>query len=595
MRISDLHLANFKRFRDLDLRLSDLDCLVGPNNSGKTSILQALALFDFCLHHCLSVKNGDVELKSRSIAPDEFHVLPVADPLDLWTDRRAGESKSIRIAVTLAGAQRVTARVKLNHNRFSVAVEAENVPGGLASLRDIRVSYLPVFSTFAVREERRTPAVISGELARGNVSGIIRNLLLDLRQAGRVDDLNGVLQRAFPDMEGVSIVFDEGNDRYISVTYREHGRPREFDLASAGSGFQQFLYLFGFIALRQPTTILLDEPDVHLHGLLQRALVSEFGRLNQDGRQVLIATHSRDLISDLEPASVITLDGGAPARLAVTPDVLDLLERLGSMDHLAISRARAFGRVLVVEDESDWRILGALCATLLGESTWVQAAGRLAVCRAKTNPCRQDMTTIRRYLRQAMESDRDDLRLFVLADRDYHPDRATLLAGLPVEGIEWHVWERNEMENYLLAESALCRAILGPDPSPPAATELAEEFASLLESCRGPAQDRLVKAFYDHGRSLNQTWDPVTCSEKARAYLDQRWPSERLALADAKETVLPGIRQWAQSRNLPAPSNLVLARGLTKGEIPGEIVALAPRIRGFAGVRDPNRVTRANV
>ncbi len=95
MLLTKVRIENFKRFEQLEVELEPLDCLVGPNNSGKTTLLQAMALFDFCVHHCLNKKNGGYELRKRTISPEEFYVLPVSNPMDLWTDRKTmgGESR----------------------------------------------------------------------------------------------------------------------------------------------------------------------------------------------------------------------------------------------------------------------------------------------------------------------------------------------------------------------------------------------------------------------------------------------------------------------------------------------------------------------
>ena len=143
----------------------------------------------------------------------------------------------------------------------------------------VRISYLPVFSTFLAQEERKTPVIIEDALARGRVNSVIRNLLLNLKHEKREHLLTDVLRRVFPSLTKIAIQFDEANDRYISFTYREEGRSKEFDVFMSGSGFQQFVYLFGFIHLREPTVILLDEPDAHLHGSLQTALLSELRQL----------------------------------------------------------------------------------------------------------------------------------------------------------------------------------------------------------------------------------------------------------------------------------------------------------------------------
>jgi len=102
MLIRQVRIENFKRFDRLEIDLRVIDCLVGPNNSGKTTLLQALALFDFCIHHSLSSRNGHIELKRRNIAPEEFYVLPVSSPVDLWTDRKTqSKSKHKIIKITL--------------------------------------------------------------------------------------------------------------------------------------------------------------------------------------------------------------------------------------------------------------------------------------------------------------------------------------------------------------------------------------------------------------------------------------------------------------------------------------------------------------
>jgi predicted ATPase len=292
-----------------------MDCLVGANNSGKTTLLQALALFDFCVHHCLERKNGALQLRSRTISPEDFYVLPVTNPMDIWHERRTmagGKQRRVKVSVELDSGDKVIATVKLDYNRFGVAVEtSDESPDGLTRLTALRIAYLPVFSMFLPREERRLGAAIQDELARGRVHSVIRNLLLELKNQGRAADLTEIVRRSFPSLKEMQIVFDEVTDRFITVTYQEEGRPKEFDIFSAGSGFQQSLYLFGFILLRDPTVIMLDEPDVHLHGSLQAVLLEELKRLVQHGKQVLLATHSRELITRVSPENILSLDEGA--------------------------------------------------------------------------------------------------------------------------------------------------------------------------------------------------------------------------------------------------------------------------------------------
>ncbi len=595
MFVKRLELKNFKRFEKLDVEFGRFDCLVGPNNSGKTTLLQALALFDFCLDHCLGKKNSQWALKNQTISPDEFYVLPIADPFDLWTDRRTrAGNKLIKIEVTATfeGGRQVSAVVNLNFNRFGLSVETDEPDQEwLAQLHAVRISYLPVFSTFLPQEERRTPAVIEDQLARGRVSTVVRNLVLDLKNQERDKQLVGILQRVFPTFENMAIEFDEANDRYITVTYREQGRSKELDIFSAGSGFQQFVYLFGFILLRQPSVILLDEPDVHLHGTLQRALLEELRRFVANGKQVLFATHSPGLISRMSSENVLALEEKGAKRLSVAFDVYDVLDNLGELDPTELSVVQAYRRVLVLENQSDWDILSAFCAKVLPPSVWQQTERRLARCYARGNPWTKDMATLRQQLQQMIRADGGPLEMFVVADRDYYPDLDQLRSSLPSGRIRWHVWERAEIENYLLCPQAMGRVLeeRGAGPLPPAlfGAPFREEFGKLIEASRDSAHDHLLLAFREYAQRTGERWDDVMRSRKAREFLRKHWDTEKLSLADAKEVVLPGLKRWLQGQNLGQFADRALARALRAEDLPPEVHRLAREIADFAGVRLP--------
>ena len=592
MLIKHIHVENFKRWDTLDADLKAIDCLVGPNNSGKTSLLQALALFDFCVHHCLSARNGGLETKSRSIAPEEFYVIPCANPTDLWTDRKpqaAGKHRIISIKATFDNDFEATAKVDLNYNRFGVSLScSDESEDALRRLRDVHISYLPVFSTFLTEEERKTPAVIEDALARGRANSVIRNLLLNLKEANRQKLLEEVLQRLFPDLQDISITFDEANDRYISFTYHEQGRPKEFDVFMAGSGFQQFVYLFGFVHLRQPTVILLDEPDVHLHGTLQHGLLSELKRLVETGKQVLIATHSRELIGRISPQNILSVDNGRATRLSVAFDVYDVLDKMGSLDPTQLPMIQAWRRVLVVENRTDWELLSVFCEKCVPPGVWSEVKRRVAVCYACGNPWKQDMARLRTQLQQMIAVQGQALEVFVVADRDYHPDAPSLLRHLPQEHIQWHVWNRTEIENYLLCLDGILRVLEQPGHEFPLGQDaLRSEFRRLVESSRNSANDRLVKAFHEYGRKLGASWDPATLSRKAREFLEENWERDQLGLADAKEIVLPGLKRWLEEHGHGQFSDLTLAMALLPTDLPSEVHDLAKHLAAFATV--PNR------
>ncbi len=540
-------------------------------------------------------KNGDWELRNRTIAPEDFFILPVSDPLDIWHERRAmagSKQRHVRVAVQFDNGIRATATVKLDFNRYGVKVEvSDETQATLAHLRELRIAYLPVFSMFLPREERRLRGAIEDELGRGRVNGVIRNLLLELKSQGRLEELVAVMRRSFSSLSGLAITFDEATDRYISVTYQEQGKPKEFDLFSAGSGFQQFIYLFGFVLLREPTIVLLDEPDVHLHGSLQHVLLDELRSLAGRGRQVLFATHSRELITRVSIEDVLSLQNREVKHLRVQFDVYDMLDKLGSLDPTQLSVVQAYRRVVVVEDASDRELIETFAPKVLGNEVWQQCERRLAFCYSKGNPWKQhDTTRLQSILQQVIGAAGEPLQLFVVADRDYYPDVGPLESSLVRPNVRFHIWRRAEIENYLLDLAPLTR-VVNPDPDAPTFPQLAfeDEFRRLLDSSRDGADDGLVSGFEELRRRNQEKWDASALSRKAREYLNAHWDSHKIRLADAKEVVLPGLKRWLQSSGFGQFSNSRLAERFEPEEVPAEFQDVLRQLAAFAGVGDGSK------
>ncbi len=603
LKIRKLQVRNFKRFELLEIDLSSFDCLVGANNSGKSTLLQSLALFDFVLHNCLARRTGNgfngqknqLEIKNRSIPPEEFVVLPVANAIDLWTDKiaqKTGKHVIVEVGVEFVNGRAAKATLDLNFNRYSIGLQTDNDPAWLEQLAAFKISYLPVFSTFLTQEEKRTQAVVEDALSRGRVNSVIRNLLYDLKQKGEINYLEEVLQNAVPSFQKLNIDFDEVTDKYIDVSYREEGKRKAFDLFMAGSGFQQFVYLFGFIRLRNPNLVLLDEPDVHLHGTMQAALIDELKKLiNNEGKQILFATHSRDIISRLEPDQIISLNGNTANRLQINFDVYDLLETLGSFDNIQIAQLQEFRRMIVVEDQDDWKFLQVFGKKILGAANWQKVERRLAIYPAKGNPCRQDMKKLRKQLTSLFKLNLtgSPLKFFVIADWDYHPFREKLLQKLSEidPNIEYHIWKRAEIENYMLVPSAIERIVKDKNGIETLSNgPLIDSYHVAIEESKEIVEEKVAKAIEDYSNVEKKGWDIVRKNRAAKKMMNEIWEADKPALADAKAYVLPKIKRWLQESKYAQFSDLALAESIYRDEIDPEIVNVIRRVALFAGVEN---------
>jgi AAA15 family ATPase/GTPase len=100
--ITKLTLNNFKSISEQTYEFSQFDLLVGQNNSGKSTILQALAIWQFCIDEFSRAKHR--KNKSIQIVLPNFTALPIPQFNLLWkerTERRYVSKKQERILISI--------------------------------------------------------------------------------------------------------------------------------------------------------------------------------------------------------------------------------------------------------------------------------------------------------------------------------------------------------------------------------------------------------------------------------------------------------------------------------------------------------------
>ncbi len=586
-----LHIENFKQFEVLDLKLRDFNLLVGPNNSGKSTALQACAVFNFCYQACLERKNGELTFQSRTFGPDEFVIIPAAEPKDLWKDRKVQKGNNpipIRVIGGLRGGQEYEFEVTLRFNRFSVQNKSKIPP--LPDSVALNITLIPGYSGFIPREERRTIAVRRELRALGQHGTIIRNVLLDLKEdEARWQQFVRLLKSIFPQIDLLHPKFDEEVDRYIHATYHETGvategnrrqRRAELDIISGGSGFHQFLQILSGILIEPVSTALLDEPDAHLFSRLIADLYTVLAGLTREGIQIIAATHSPELIAAAEPAQIITFTDAGPQRLNVHTEVLNAVQSLGGLANLEILLIDSYQRVVVVEDKSDEKLLQLFLGRLLDRDDYARLQRRLIFLHQHKRPTGESVQIMLNTLKQAFRDQRDlQVKAFVIADRDY------ALAARREEELKryrnspfmpqqvWNIWQRMEIENYLLVPAAIARAVLAsaqqsPPLFQPAEEEIVQLVEEVVEASRDAVRKRLIDTIDQHAREQKLGWQASTVLEKAEAFLQTTWQGvARYEWCDAKEMVLPRLREQIRHRYGLRLSDRAIVEALREDEV----------------------------
>ena len=464
-------IRNFKRFREQAFELADSVVLAGPNNAGKSTLLQAIATWKFGLERWVAQRSGGraVTRSGVAIPRADITAVPLREMNLLWEDRKVtgprgmsgsrrlieivveghadGESWICGLELQYANPELVYAR-PLDAKRLDRAALRDFPP---PAARQLNIVHVPPLSGIERDEPRRDRGMQDLLVGQGRPGEILRNLLLEIAQS---EDEQGwlALQEHIRDLFRIELIKPSYSPAqpYIVCEYKEPGRSRPLDLSNAGSGTLQVLLLFGFLYARPATVILLDEPDAHQHVILQKQVYDLVRRVARElGGQVIAATHSEVVLDATEPARVIALFGEEPRALDSETERDQLREALKRVTTTHLLLAQEAGAVLYVESETDERILKEWARILehpaqrFFERPFVHWLGGRSLREAKAHFF-------------AMRSAFPNLRGLCLLDGDNRdePDAETTGAGLAVLR-----WRRYEIENYLLQPEAIKRFI----------------------------------------------------------------------------------------------------------------------------------------
>ncbi|WP_167306396.1 AAA family ATPase [Caballeronia arationis] len=313
-----MNIERFKSLNIVELDLSGLTLLVGGNNAGKSSVLQAIQ-FGASVAQTSAMQGGTWRLDrlATSIGQSDLVYSPIKDVLSLGPNGKLREPEAEAISITyIQGEDETKVSVRKGRNKN---VQFELVGQALGErLQSITKPFSALVTGLAgipSEEEFETKLVVRKAAAKGDSNGVFRNILLQLKsEPPKWERFQAQIKRIFPDYT-LDVFFDPEGDEMIRCVVIRNGVTYPID--SCGTGVLQAIQIFSYINLFEPTILLLDEPDSHLHPNNQKQLAKELIDAAEAGLNVVVSTHSRHLVEALwENARLIWLKDGA-----VQPDI----------------------------------------------------------------------------------------------------------------------------------------------------------------------------------------------------------------------------------------------------------------------------------
>lgn len=464
-----VEIENFKRYGDIQrIELDHPAVLIGPNNCGKTSALQAIALWSIGLRTWRQESENSKAEKRKGKALNRLGILsvPVPKTRHFWHDLRATNDLRITVAVDVSG-QPVPVTMSFTHHSSDEIVycqpTAETLANGGAveAGAKLEVSLLYPMSGTSADEAVIQPNRINYNLGLGRTAEVVRNLCLMVQQTEAQDwqEITELMRRLFRVRLTVPVENEIGA---VDLGYEQEGTGGVLDLSLAGRGFQQMLLIFAHLYSHKRSVLLVDEPDAHLEILRQQqvyVLLRDIAHRN--GCQVVMVTHSEVVLREALDTNLTLILGGQAENLAKKTSITNALKHFGAEHYV---KARETGHVFYVEGSTDVDMLRAFADRL--EHPVMDAlddGARLNVYYLQDNfpgPERSPdeelerveggygMSASAHY--HALRSMIPDLRGLVIHDNDGKQLREGSQAQLEIR-----VWKRYEPENYFITPELL--------------------------------------------------------------------------------------------------------------------------------------------
>lgn len=556
--------------------------LVGPNNSGKSSILDAFRLLEACLRYTRSKK--PVLLNTTNGVFDGYKVPETASPFHLanaitnYGDDDAciefthanGSTAHIR----LAADRTLRFFIDCNGRRFSTSKQ----------FRDAFPVDLIVVPTLAPLESEE--ALIQAETVRRNrttrlAARSFRNIW-HLEDAENFSVFKKRVERAWPGVKLLPPELVREIPPRIEMYFEEDRVTREIQWA--GFGFQVWLQIHTHLIRGTKNSILiLDEPDIYLHPDLQHRLYNDIKELFG---QFFLATHAIEIINVAETSELLIVEPGnrSAKRIKRDADYDTMLEYIGSAENADFAKIARVKKVLFVEGQ-DAKMLRRFANKLRKDRLASEQESPVFTLGGFTQWKRAEATIW--AFKNLLDIEVDMLCLF---DRDYRSDEEVkqFIEYMATRGLRCTVLRKKEIENYLLSPRAISRSIAvrlrqaGKDETVVSESVIIDLIVAIGGELRNMTSAQVASNAVRFAREQKSGVDDATIISSALTKFESEWAElDGLCRLAPGKDLLKRLFEKIQDRFGVSISIALIQEQIRADEIDKEMVSIVSQLDDF--------------
>ena len=584
-RFTRIEFTRFKAFKNFRIDLKHFNILVGPNNCGKSTVLTAFRILASAMR-LANVRNATrishelgygyrVDLSNISIAEENIFFN--------YDDDRSAEIKftisnnnTLTLHFLAPGSCVLTLDTPRGHPRTTSSVKKEF---------RCKIGFVPILGPVEHHEPLYQMEAARRELFNYRAARNFRNIWHHYPE--KFDRFREVLTQTWPGMDIERPEVDmTHNPSRLHMFCLEDRVTRE--LFWAGFGFQVWCQMLTHLIQSADSSLfLIDEPDIYLHSELQRQLLVLLRDLGPD---VLIATHSTEIIAEAETPDIILIDKRASSarRLKNPSQLSEVFAALGSTTNPTLTQLAKTRKAVFVEGE-DFRIIGAFARKLRKESV----SNRRDFAIVPVGGFNPDRI---KSLKTGMETTLgSQILAAAVLDRDYRSDKEC--AGITKKCREFceyvKILDRKEIENFVLIPPAIDRAVARRISDQVRRTgkriEYSSEAATILNKFATDRKSSVEAQFLSNRRKFARTMTPKADdaqidAESLRKFAEL-WSeeTERYKLIPGKEAI-SAINVHLQETYSVSITPVAIIDAMHIDDIPSEMRELVDKLVSFSSL-----------